>query len=132
VPQGLLRGPGLPMITTEQAREFAEEWIEAWNAHDLDRILAHYADDIEMTTPFIVQVMGEPTGTLRGKDKVGAYWAAALERVPDLRFELVDVLSSVNSITIYYKAVFGKMGAELLFLNAEGKVNKSVAHYDEV
>ena len=25
---------------------FAAEWIAAWNAHDLDRILAHYAEGI--------------------------------------------------------------------------------------
>jgi len=27
----------------------AQEWIAAWNAHDLERILAHYADDVELT-----------------------------------------------------------------------------------
>ena len=34
-------------------QEFAKEWIDAWNSHDLDRILAHYAEDIEISTPMI-------------------------------------------------------------------------------
>jgi hypothetical protein len=51
------------MMTREEALRFAEGWA-AWNAHDLDRILAHYSDEFEMTTPFIVKLMGEPTGTL--------------------------------------------------------------------
>jgi hypothetical protein len=52
------------MMTREEALRFAEGWGAAWNAHDLDRILAHYSDEFEMTTPFIVKLMDEPTGTL--------------------------------------------------------------------
>ena len=120
------------MMTTQQAHEFAEDWVAAWNSHDLDRILEHYCDDFEMTTPFIVQVMGEPSGTLKGKEEVRAYWAKALDRVPDLRFELLDVFSGVNSMTIHYKAVFEKKAAEVLFFGADGRVTRSVAHYDSV
>jgi hypothetical protein len=28
------------MLTQQQAQDFAQDWIEAWNSHDLDRILA--------------------------------------------------------------------------------------------
>ena len=49
--------------------------------------------------------MNEPTGTIKGKEKVRAYWAQALERLPDLHFDLIEVLASVDSITIYYHAV---------------------------
>jgi ketosteroid isomerase-like protein len=38
---------------------FASDWIAAWNSHDLDRILAHYEDDFEMTSPLIVALVGE-------------------------------------------------------------------------
>jgi hypothetical protein len=34
-----------PPITRDFAERFAEEWVAAWNAHDLVRILAHYEDD---------------------------------------------------------------------------------------
>ena len=32
-------------MTREEALGFAREWVAAWNAHDLGRILSHYADD---------------------------------------------------------------------------------------
>jgi len=51
--------------------------------------------------------------------------------VPDLKFERVDVLVSVDSLTIYYRAVFGKMAAEVLLFNAGGKLVKSIAHYSQ-
>jgi len=48
--------------------------MDAWNSHDLDRILGHYADDIEYHSPFIAQ-MAEPggpgaDGRLVGQDQV--------------------------------------------------------------
>jgi len=57
------------------AREFAAEWIAAWNSHDLDRILEHYSDDFEITTPMIKMAMGVDTGCLKGKvNKVFAHY----------------------------------------------------------
>ena len=62
------------MIDKTFAEHFAADWIESWNAHDLDRILAHYSDDFEMSSPYIITVAGEPSGTLRGEEAVRAYW----------------------------------------------------------
>ncbi len=118
------------MISIKQAQQFAREWVDAWNSHDLDRILSHYADDFQMTSPFIVTMMNEPTGTIKGKEKVRAYWAQALERLPDLHFDLIEVLASVDSITIYYHAVLGKRAAEVFFFDDNGKVRRAVAHYN--
>ena len=59
------------MLEQSFAEQFATEWVEAWNSHDLERILAHYTDDFEMTTPYIIQAAGEPSGCLKGKEAVG-------------------------------------------------------------
>jgi ketosteroid isomerase-like protein len=118
------------MAMIEDAQAFALEWVAAWNSHDLDRILSHYADDFQMTSPFITKMINEPTGTIKGKEKVRGYWAMALERIPDLRFDLIEVLSSVDSITIYYHAVLGKRAAEVLFFDDKGKVTRGIAHYN--
>jgi len=114
----------------QDAQAFALEWVAAWNSHDLDRILSHYTDDFQMTSPFIVKMMNEPTGIIKGKENVRVYWARALERLPDLHFELIEVLASVDSITIYYHAVLGKRAAEVLFFNDKGKVMRGIAHYN--
>src|SRR5262249_34355448 len=82
---------------------FAKEWVAAWNSHDLERILVHYEDDFEMSSPIITTLVGERSGKLRGKAAVGAYWAKALRSIPNLRFELLAALAGVNSITVYYR-----------------------------
>jgi hypothetical protein len=116
------------MISAEFGAQFAEEWIAGWNSHDLDRILPHYADDVEMASPYIREIVGEPSGVLNGKPAVAAYWGLALARLPALHFDLHSVLVGAESLVIYYKGVSG-MVAEVLYFNSSGKVNKSAAHY---
>jgi ketosteroid isomerase-like protein len=41
------------MIDQHFAEHFASEWIAAWNAHDLTRVLSHYADDFEMSSALV-------------------------------------------------------------------------------
>ena len=31
-------------------QNFAKEWINSWNSHNLEEILSHYSEDIEITT----------------------------------------------------------------------------------
>ncbi len=118
------------MIDREFALEFTGEWISAWNSHDLDRILAHYADDFEMSSPYIVQLMDEASGTLKGKDAIRRYWTRALALPPPLKFELEQVYIGVDSITIQYRrAGTGRRAAEVLFFNEQRQVVRGVAHY---
>jgi hypothetical protein len=116
------------MIDQEFAAHFAADWIAAWNSHDLVRILTHYSDDFDMSSPVIVQIAGEPGGRLEGKAAVGAYWAKALELLPELHFELVTTLLGVDSITLYYKGARG-MAAEVFFFDREHRVVRACAHY---
>jgi SnoaL-like domain len=116
------------MIDKSFAEHFATDWIESWNSHDLDRILSHYSDDFEMSSPLIAQIGGEPSGTLKGKEAVGAYWTKALTLIPDLHFELVTTLVGANSITIYYRGARG-IAAEVFHFDDAGKVSKAFAHY---
>jgi len=116
------------MIDKIFAEHFAADWIDSWNQHDLTRILSHYTDDFEMSSPVIIQVAGEPTGTLKGKDAVGSYWAKALQLVPNLHFELITILVGINSITLYYNGVRG-LSAEVFHFNQDKKVTMAYAHY---
>ena len=116
------------MIEKTFADHFAADWIDSWNKHYLVRILSHYADDFEMSSPVIVKIVGEPSGTLKGKEAVGAYWAKALQLIPELHFELVTTLIGVNSITLYYNGARGP-SVEVFHFNHEGKVSRAYAHY---
>lgn len=111
------------------AQKFAEAWISSWNSHDMEDILNHYSDDIEITTPMIKLAGGIESGSLKGKEAVAEYWNRALTKIPDLHFELVDVAEGVDSVALYYKSVMNKMAVEVMFFNEEGKVSRMIAHY---
>lgn len=122
------------MITQERAERFAAEWIAAWNAHDLEHILAFYADDFEMSSPKIIRITGEPSGKLRGKAAVGAYWCwkRALEQRRNLHFRLIEVFAGVDSICISYESAPGHNAVEWFQLDDQFKVQKAAAHYGDV
>jgi ketosteroid isomerase-like protein len=118
------------MITQQKAQQIAREWIEAWNRHDLDAIISHYTDDIEFTSPFVLKLLDNLSGTIKGKESLRSYFGKALAAYPDLKFDLTKVLKGVNSVTVYYRSVTGMMAAEVMMLNSNGEITKVMAHYD--
>lgn len=117
------------MMNETFAQHFSAEWIQAWNDHDLDRVMSHYADELTFVSPFIVQLNNDPTGTISSKKELRDYFSRALQRFPDLRFELYKALTSVNSVVLYYRSVNDLNAAEYMSFDSNGKVNSVVAHY---
>ena len=105
------------------------DWIAAWNSQDLERVLALYADDSEMTSDRIPALGFDASGTLRGKDSIRTYWAKALTLLPDLKFELIDTYVSPDSIVVFYQNQRGARICEYLRLNAEGKIIQGSANH---
>jgi ketosteroid isomerase-like protein len=121
-----------PMSVTPKAVDahaFAVAWIAAWNAHDLERIVAHYADEIVLTTPRAAVVVPSSGGVIRGKAALRAYWAEALTRAPKLRFELDDALTTVGGVTLLYRNHRGERAAETCVWNDHGLVTQCWVAY---
>ncbi len=117
------------MMTYDQAKDFATQWIDAFNAHDLDSIFTLYDDDFTMTSPYIVERMGVENGQLKGKDNIKPYWSMALTAQPPLLFELIDVFVGVSSVIIYYRSVGRQCVCESFTFNNEGKVIAGVSQH---
>lgn len=113
---------------SQQPRDFAESWVDAWNRHDLDAVLAHFSDDFQFSSPLIHQIAGDPSGQLSGKEAVRTYWQAGLSRLPGLHFELVDVLVGADCLTILYRGHRG-LSAEVLTFGTDGRAVRGQALY---
>jgi len=122
--------PGETPVTREEALHLAEHWVAAWNAHDLDAILAHYDESVELTSPVVAQLLGRPDGKVVGKASLRAYFQRGLEAFPNLHFRLEDVLCGVSSVLLYYTNQRGTRTGEFMELSAEGKVLRVVANYN--
>ena len=105
------------------------EWIMAWNSHDLERILALYAEDSEMTSDKIQALGCDASGTLRGKASLRTYWSKALQLLPNLHFDLIDTYVSPDSVVVFYQNERGAQICEYLRLDAKGKIRQGSANH---
>ncbi len=119
------------MIQQDFAAVFANEWVNAWNAHDLDAVMAHYSDDILFYSPFVIKLNNDPSGCITNKDDLRNYFARALQSYPALHFTLHKTLVSVNSVVLYYDSINDLVTAEFMEFDKHGKVIKVVAHYSD-
>ena len=116
-------------MTRDEAWNLANNWAAAWNAHDLDLIMTHYDDGIELTSPVAAQLLRTPSGKVVGKANLREYFRRGLEAYPELRFRLEDVLWGVSSVLLYYTNQRGTRTGEFMELSAVGKVTRVVANY---
>ncbi|HEV7992875.1 MAG TPA: nuclear transport factor 2 family protein [Gemmatimonadaceae bacterium] len=116
-------------LTSTDAARFAEAWIHAWNSHDLDEIMSHYAEHVTLTSPTAAVLLGDPSGEVRGTPALRAYFQKGLEVYPNLRFDLLDVMFGVRSVVVCYLNQKGTKSAELMELDASRQVTRVIANY---
>jgi ketosteroid isomerase-like protein len=100
-------------MTTPDPYAFAIRWCAQWNAHDLEGLLTHFTEDVVFTSPVAGRILGGD-GIVRGKAALRAYWQTGLEKVPDLRFEIIDVYGGVDTLVINYRNQAGTRVCEVL------------------
>jgi hypothetical protein len=116
-------------MTETEAQTFAQEWIDAWNSHDLDRILSHYDPQVVLTSPVAARLLGDPAGKVAGIGALEAYFRKGLEVFPNLAFQLLGVLNGLSSVVLQYRNQNGKTCGEYMEFGPDGKVVRVVAHY---
>ena len=117
------------MLTETDARQFADDWIQAWNSHDLDAILSHHSPDVVLISPTAARLLQDPSGAVTGIEALRRYFSRGLEAYPNLRFEILDVLWGVSSILLYYKNQNGTKTGEFMELDADRRIVRVVANY---
>jgi steroid delta-isomerase-like uncharacterized protein len=81
--------PGSESTAAEQApsiewiSEFVARWLDAWNAHDADRVLGLLTEDVEIRDDSWPK-------TMRGRGDVREFLEALWRAIPDMRFELLS------------------------------------------
>jgi len=116
------------ILSGASAYAFGRDWIAAWNAHDVERILSHYREDVLFTSPFAARA-GAPEGVLRGLPALRSYFERALAAYRDLHFEPIAVLSGVDSVALHYRSVEGRDAIEVMQLDQRRRVYRVAAHY---
>jgi hypothetical protein len=96
------------------AHAFAQDWLNAWNTHDLEALLMHFADEVTFSSPLAVQIAGASDGIVHGKAALRDYWQAGLALHPDLHFELVATYVGMDTIVINFRNHRSELANEVL------------------
>jgi len=123
------RSTGDMGVTKDEAWSLGNDWVAAWNAHDLDLILAHYEESVELISPVAARLLGSVDGKVTGRAGLSAYFKRGLDAYPELHFQLKEVFVGLNSVVLLYSNQNGTQTAEYMELNAAGKVARVVANY---
>jgi ketosteroid isomerase-like protein len=67
--------------------EIARAWLAAFNAHDVDALVALYAEDATHTSPKIRALHPDTGGQLVGRHALAEWWRDANRRLPNLHYE---------------------------------------------
>ncbi len=84
------------------AADIAKAWLTAFNAHDVDALLALYADDCRHTSPKIRAQFPETGGALFGKPALRNWWALAFRELPSLRYQMTALTTQTDRAVLEY------------------------------
>ena len=109
---------------------FAADWVDAFNSHDLDRILNHYAPSVELISPLYLRFTGGLSDAVRGIDSLRYYFGVALNCYPDLQFTLLEVATGSRGACLRYRSnLDGRIAMECFEFDADGKAVRVHCHY---
>lgn len=83
-------------------KSIALQWFAAFNAHDLEALLALYADDAEHFSPKLKLRHPETHGLITGKEALRSWWRDAFERLPTLLYEVVKLTADEEQVFMEY------------------------------
>ncbi|HEX7775793.1 MAG TPA: nuclear transport factor 2 family protein [Parvibaculum sp.] len=77
-------------------------WQAAWTNLDADSVAALYADDGTHMSAVVTERMGIADGTLKGREEIRAYAAAARARLKSFRADIIDVIAEEGRASVEY------------------------------
>ena len=112
-----------------QKEDIITDWLDAWNCHDLDRIMQHYADDVEFTAPTVVTRWAKTDGKLKGKEELRKHFSKGLEPAPKIHFTLEEILFAPNGYAVLYHRENGNRVLDAVELDDSGLATRVTAYY---
>ena len=113
-------------------QSFAEAWVRDWNAHDLEVILRHYAEDVVFRSPKIARYTDSDVDTLKGRDALRPYFAKGLASRPNLRFDLIVATTDHDGVAIAQGCqvhLAKRGGGEMLFIKKGERFGNAHAQF---
>ena len=111
-------------------RSHADAWLAAWNAHDLDAVMACYAEDVDFAAPTVITRWDRDDGRLRGRAELRRHFEFGLELAPALTFTEEALLAGPAGYALLYRRENGNRVLDVVELNSAGEAARVRAFYE--
>ena len=92
----------IQMVTLTDLNSIANKWFDAFNDHDLEKLLLLYDENAQHYSPKLKLRQPQTNGLIRGKDALRAWWQDAFDRLPGLNYELIRLTPYTNRVFMEY------------------------------
>ena len=89
-------------MAPEQNKKIAFNWFEAFNEHDLEKLLSLYIDTAEHFSPKLKIRKPETNGLIKGKKALREWWQDAFDRLPTLKYEVIKLTADEDQVFMEY------------------------------
>lgn len=112
-------------MIAKQIEQIAMRWFDAFNAKELEKLLALYDDEAQHFSPKLKIKKPETNGHVTGKQALREWWQDAFDRLPSLHYKVKTLTASEYRVFMeYVRTVEGEedmLVAEVLEIK-EGKI----------
>ncbi len=89
-------------MTSQKNLSIAHAWFEAFNAHNLEKLLSLYDDDAQHYSPKLKIRHPETNGLVTGKNALRTWWQDAFDRLPTLNYKVTSLTANSDRVFMEY------------------------------
>lgn len=82
--------------------ETALKWMQAFNQHDIEKLIALYSEDAVHYSPKLKLLQPHSMGFIKGKKQLKEWWIDAFNRLPQLHYKLISLTANDKSVCMEY------------------------------
>ena len=80
----------------------AHVWFEAFNSHNLEKLISLYDDEAKHYSPKLKIRLPETKGLVTGKEALREWWRDAFERLPSLHYKVTSLTANSDRVFMEY------------------------------
>ena len=119
-------------MNPDQLQSIAFRWFDAFNAHNLEQLLALYEDDAQHYSPKLKIRQPETKGLVTGKQAMREWWQDSFDRLPTLKYKVTSLTANGDRVfSEYIRQVSGEedMLIAEVFVVKDGKIIASRVYH---
>jgi ketosteroid isomerase-like protein len=89
-------------MSPEKLQSIAFSWFDAFNAHNLEKLVSLYDDDAAHFSPKLKIHKPETNGLVKGKAALRDWWRDAFDRLPTLHYKVTSLTANGDRVFMEY------------------------------